>query len=131
MFLNDRTGAGHEEPASGKFRFSVRLEDIFGFAADYNRVMYGFIHILTFIRNLNHKDALFGTNAATVGKVVFSKISWILPIVEPSQVAGYELVKLINEQCTSFRGHSQRTSGQNRDFQTPPSPVCPGLSESL
>ena len=58
LFLNDRTGAGHEEPASGKFRFLVRLEDIFGFAADYNRVMYGFTHTLTLIRNLNHKDML-------------------------------------------------------------------------
>ena len=83
-----------------KFRLLVRLEDIFGFAADYNRVMYGFTHTLTLIRNLNHKDALFGTNAAAAGKVVFSKISWILPIVEPSQVAGYELVKLINKQRT-------------------------------
>ena len=100
LFLNDRTGEGHEEPASGKFRFLVRLEDIFGFAADYNRVMYGFTHTLTLIRNLNHKDALFGTNGAAAGKVVFSKISWILPIVEPSQVAGYELVKLINKQRT-------------------------------
>ena len=52
------------------------------------------------IRNLNNKDALFGVQNAGEGKVEFSKISWILPIVEPSQVAGYELVKLIKEQRT-------------------------------
>ena len=98
LFLNNRPGEGHEDPASGKFRFSIRLEDIFGFATDYHRVMYGFTHTLTLIRNLNNKDALFGTNGAIAGKVQFSKISWILPIVEPSQVAGYELVKLINEE---------------------------------
>ena len=96
--MNNRPGENHEDPASGKFRFSIRLEDIFGFATDYHRVMYGFTHTLTLIRNLNNKDALFGANGAAVGKVQFSKISWILPIVEPSQVAGYELVKLINEE---------------------------------
>ena len=98
LFLNNRLEA--EDPDSGKFRFSIKLEDIFGFATDYNRVLYGFTHTLTLIRNLNNKDVLFGATGAVAGKVEFSKISWILPIVEPSQVAGYELVKLINEQRT-------------------------------
>ena len=43
---------------------------------------------------------MFGATGALAGKVEFSKISWILPNVEPSQVANYELVKLINEQRT-------------------------------
>ena len=89
-----------EDPNSGSFRFSVRLEDIFGFATDYNRVMYGFVHTLTLIRNVNHLDALYGTNTAAAGKVNFTKISWVLPHVEPSQMANYELVKMINEQRT-------------------------------
>ena len=98
LFLNNRpTG---EDEGSGYFRFSIRLEDIFGFAADYNRVLYGFTHTLTLIRNLNNKDALFGVQNAGEGKVEFSKISWILPIVEPSQVVGYKLIKLINEERT-------------------------------
>ena len=89
-----------EDPNSGSFRFSVRLEDIFGFATDYHRVMYGFVHTLTMIRNLSHDDAMFGENEAVKGKVNFTKISWILPHVEPSQVVGYELAKLINDQRT-------------------------------
>ena len=100
LFKNNVVAASAEDPNSGSFRFSIRLEDIFGFATDYNRVMYGFVHTLTLIRNVNHNDALFGTAAATEGKVTFSKISWILPHVEPSQVAGYQLVKMINEQRT-------------------------------
>ena len=100
LFKNNAIDAPAEDPNSGSFRFSVRLEDIFGFATDYNRVMYGFVHTLTLIRNVNHLDALFGTNAAAVGKVNFTKISWILPHVEPSQMVNYELVKLINEQRT-------------------------------
>ena len=89
-----------EDPNSGSFRFSVRLEDIFGFATDYHRVMYGFVHTLTLVRNVNHNDAMFGKTNAVAGKVNFSKISWILPHVEPSQIANYELVKMINEQRT-------------------------------
>ena len=89
-----------EDANSGSFRFSVRLEDIFGFATDYSRVMYGFVHTLTLIRNLNHDDVMFGEADAVKGKVNFTKISWILPHVEPSQVAGYELAKLINDQRT-------------------------------
>ena len=85
---------------SGYFRFSIRLEDIFGFATDYLRVMYGFTHTLTLIRNLNYKDVFFGAAGTVEGKVIFSKISWIVPIIEPSQVAGYELVKMINDQQT-------------------------------
>ena len=120
LFLNNRQEA--EDPDSGKFRFSVRLEDIFGFAADYNRVLYGFTHTLTLIRNLNNKDALFGAAAAVAGKVEFTKISWILPIVEPSQVAGYELVKLINEERTfsiDFRARNCVTTNvpQSNNFQ--------------
>ena len=98
LFVNN-TGTA-DDPNSGSFRFSVRLEDIFGFATDYHRVMYGFVHTLTLIRNVNHDDAMFGEAGAIKGKVHFDKISWILPHVTPSQVTNYELVKLINEQRT-------------------------------
>ena len=100
LFSNNVVAAAAEDPNSGSFRFSVKLEDIFGFATDYRRVMYGFVHTLTLVRNVNHNDAMFGEADAEAGKVEFSKISWILPNVEPSQVANYELVKLINEQRT-------------------------------
>ena len=100
LFENNVMAAGADDPNSGSFRFSVRLEDIFGFATDYRRVMYGFVHTLTLVRNVNHADAMFGEANAAAGKVVFDKISWILPNIEPSQVANYELVKLINEQRT-------------------------------
>ena len=100
LFENNVFAVGVEDPNSGSFRFSVRLEDIFGFATDYNRVMYGFVHTLTLVRNVNHNDVLFGKAGAAAGKVEFSKISWILPHVEPSQMANYELVKMINEQRT-------------------------------
>ena len=55
-FLFSNNGLIPEDAECGRFRFSVRLEDIFGFAADYNPVMHGFTHTLTLIRNLNYKD---------------------------------------------------------------------------
>ena len=70
LFLNNRMEA--EDPESGKFRFSIRLEDIFGFAADYDRVMYGFTHTLTLIRNLTNEVALFNKADVIAGKVNFS-----------------------------------------------------------
>ena len=74
-----------DDPGSGKFRFSIKLEDIFWFCCRLQLcVVYGLAHALTLIRNSNNKDVLFGKNDAVVGKVEFSKISWILPIVEPS-----------------------------------------------
>ena len=100
LFVNNKVATAAEDPNSGSFRFSVRLEDIFGFATDYDRVLYGFVHTLTLVRNINYKDALFGEDGADAGKVEFTKISWILPNVEPSQMANYELVKMINEQRT-------------------------------
>ena len=80
LFENNVFDAGVEDPNSGSFRFSVRLEDIFGFATDYNRVMYGFVHTLTLVRNVNHNDVLFGKTGAAAGKVEFTQISWILPL---------------------------------------------------
>ena len=74
LFANNVMATGVEDPNSGSFRFSIRLEDIFGFATDYNRVMYGFVHTLTLIRNLSHDDAMFGEKDAVKGKVKFTKI---------------------------------------------------------
>ena len=93
---NEVTG---EDPNSGSFRFSIRLDQIFGFASDYRKVLYGFVHTLTLIRNLDNNNAFLTTSTAgTNCKILFDEINWILPSVTPSDVAKYELVKLINEQ---------------------------------
>ena len=53
------------------------------------------------MRNLNTVDALFvAADGPADPKITFSSISWILPTVDPSEVANYELTKLINEQKT-------------------------------
>ena len=40
-------------------------------------------------------DALFRTNAAGTGKVVLSKITWSVPIVEPNDVKRVEMYESI------------------------------------
>ena len=99
LFVNNSVAG--DDANSGSFRFSIKLEDIFGFAADYTRVLYGFTHTLTLVRNLNTADALFVAAGGPANpKITFTNISWILPTVDPSEVANYELTKLINEQKT-------------------------------
>ena len=82
---------GTEDPNSGSFRFSIRLDDIFGWCSDYRKAMYGFVHTLTLIRNMNNNDALLKTAAGPDAEVTFSKISWILPIFKSGKFHGFRL----------------------------------------
>ena len=56
LLFNKRLKA--EDPESGRLRFPIRLGDIFGFAIDYNCVLYGFTHTFTLIRNFDNKDKI-------------------------------------------------------------------------
>lgn len=99
IFKNNVVTAHAEDPNAGDFRISMKLSDILGFADDYKKVVYGFVHTLTLIRNMNDKNALFKAVALEApGTVQFTKIAWVVPIVEPSEVARYEMLKLIKEQ---------------------------------
>ena len=53
---------------------------LFGFTDDYTKVTYGMRDTLQFIRQ-DDNDALFRTAAAGAGKVVLSKLAWVVPIV--------------------------------------------------
>ena len=41
----------------GSFRFAVPLNHIFGFAEDYNKVLYGFVHTLVLTRSSSDDNA--------------------------------------------------------------------------
>ena len=88
----------------GTFSFKIPLKHIFGFCEDYDKVVYGFKHNLTLTRN-NDNDAIFKTNnidggvdAVVDGKVILSKISWLMPHVEPADKEKYELYKIIGRK---------------------------------
>ena len=70
------------------------MKHIFGFMDDYTKVTYGMRDTLQLIRK-DDNDALFRTNAACVGKVVLSKLAWVVSIVQPKDVLKVNLHKSI------------------------------------
>ena len=69
------------------------MRHTFGFADDYAKVNYGMRDTLQLFRKVDN-DALFST-AAVVGKVVLSKHTWVVPIVQPNDVLKVNLYKSI------------------------------------
>ena len=65
----------------GNFQCAIPMIHIFGFMDDYTKVTYGMRDTLQLIRK-DGNDALFRTNAASAGKVVLSKLAWVVLIVQ-------------------------------------------------
>ena len=92
----------------GSFRFIIDLESIFGFCADYDKVMYGFIHTLTLVRSAGSNNAIFKDADADVGKIVMDSITWFMPRVEPSDGEKYQLYKTIESKSALDVGFRMR-----------------------
>ena len=82
----------------GTFSFLIPLDHIFGFAEDYDKVMYGFRYTLSMVRT-NSNNAVFSTGAK-VGKVELTQISWVMPHVSPNDVEKVHLYKQIKDNTT-------------------------------
>ena len=91
----------------GTFSFRVPLKHIFGFAEDYNRIVYGFRHVLTLVRK-SHDDAIFRLAAAGAGKVTLSKISWYVPHVRPADAPKLKLYEMIEKKVKVAVGFRMR-----------------------
>ena len=102
----------HLEKNKGSFSFRIPLKHIFGFCEDYDKVVYGFKHTLSFTRTHEH-DAIYRANNVDPGKIVLSKIAWFVPHVMPADKDKMELYKIIERkekvsvgyrmiQCTSI-----------------------------
>ena len=76
------------------FGFAVDLENIFGFCEDYDKVIYGMRHRLTLVRKSND-DAIQRTAAAGAGKIVLTKVAWVMLRVHPNDVKKFSLYKII------------------------------------
>ena len=81
----------------GSFSFAIELENLFGFCEDYDKVVYGMRHKLTLVRK-NNDDAIHRTRAAGEGKVVLSKVAWVMPRVHPNDVKKFSLYKTIESK---------------------------------
>ena len=81
----------------GSFSFAIELENIFGFCEDYDKIVYGMRHKLTLVRK-NDDDAIQRTNLADAGKVVLSKVAWVMPRVHPNDAKKFGLYKSIESK---------------------------------
>ena len=75
------------------------LKHIFGFCDDYTKVVYGFKHTLTLVRQADD-DAIFRANAAGAGKVNIVKLSLFMPHVIPSDMERMQLYKTIEAKAS-------------------------------
>ena len=83
------------------------MKHIFGFMDDYTKVTYGMRDTLQLIRK-DDNDALFRTAAAGAGKVVLTKLAWVVPIVQPNDVLKVNLYKSIAANNTLPVGSRRR-----------------------
>ena len=91
----------------GTFSFIVRLSDIFGFAEDYNKVIYGMRQTIRLVRK-GDDDALLrnATSATTDLKVNLEKISFVTAIVKPDDEHKMKLYNTIkSKELINLRFH--------------------------
>ena len=67
----------------GTFSFAIPLKQIFCFAEDYDKIVYGFTQRLTVIRKAD-SDAIFRADGVDAGKNNIEKIAWFMPHVLPA-----------------------------------------------
>ena len=91
----------------GTFSFRIPLKHIFGFAEDYDKIVYGFRHVLTLVRK-SDDDAIFRLTAAGAGKVTLSKVSWYIPHVRPADVPKLQLYEMIEKKVNVPVGFRMR-----------------------
>ena len=91
----------------GTFSFRIPLKHIFGFAEDYDKIVYGFRHVLTLLRKFDD-DAIFRLTAAGAGKVTLSKESWYIPHVRPADVPKLQLYEMIEKKVSVSVGFRMR-----------------------
>ena len=97
---------GKSDPI-GSFSFIVELENMFGFAEDYDKVVYGMRHKLTLVRK-SDDDAIFRIATPGAGKVKLSKIALMMPRVHASDVKKFELYRKIESKIAIDVGFRMR-----------------------
>lgn len=91
----------------GSFSFCVPLKHIFGFAEDYEKIIYGFKHTITLVRK-GDDDAILHKAGVDDGKVNLTKISWFIPHVDPGLSEKNQLYKVIEDKSELKVGYRVR-----------------------
>lgn len=118
----------------GSFSFLIPLEHFFGFCEDYTKSMYGFRHTLKLVRKSDN-DAIFRAAGAAAGKCVLSKVSWLMPRVQPNDVKKVALYKQIQDnnffeaafrqrQCDTFTVPQTTETSWRVGVRTAPEKPC-------
>ena len=81
---------------------------------DYTKVTYGMRDTLQLIRK-DDNDALLRIVAAGAGKVVLSKLAWVVPIVQPNDVLKVNLYNSIAANNTIPVGFWRRSHYRKQD----------------
>lgn len=102
----------------GTFSFRIPLKHIFGFADDYNKVVYGFKHQLTLYRKSDDNDAIIKDADPAEGKIKLDKISWFMPHALPADAEKMQLYKIIESKAKLNVGFRMR---QCDSVSVPPS----------
>lgn len=92
----------------GSFSFAIPLKHIFGFADDYDKIVYGFKHELSLVRDSDANAILRAAAVNDVAKVVLSKVSWFVPHVIPSDEKKLQLYKTIQSKAKIGCGFRMR-----------------------
>ena len=89
-----------KDPAAKEtFSFAIPLKHIFGFCEDYDNVVYGATHRLTLNRQADN-DAIVRADATAAGKVMLTKLEWMMPHVRPSDAVKLPFLKTIESKPT-------------------------------
>ncbi|XP_071176618.1 uncharacterized protein [Mytilus edulis] len=92
----------------GSFSFAIPLKHIFGFADDYNKIVYGFRHELSLVRDSNSNAILRAAAVNDAAKIVLSKLSWFVPHVTPSDENKMQLYKTFQSKSKIHCGFRMR-----------------------
>jgi hypothetical protein len=83
----------------GRFSAMVPLAHIFGFCEDYKKVVYG-CKLSLWMTRQSCSNALFKASDAAKGKVVLTRIAWLVPQIKPSLQCESEFIQMVSDKKT-------------------------------
>ena len=82
----------------GSFTFRIPLKYIFGFAFDYNRVIYGFNQCLSLVRQSDYYALYKKSTSVASGKIELSSITLHMPVLTPTTHMRVRLLDIVKDK---------------------------------
>ena len=99
----------------GSFTFRIPLKYIFGFANGYDKVIYGFNHCLSLVRQSDFFALYKKTSDVESGKIVLSSITLHMPVLTPETQTKLRLLEIVNNKVPVHVNFRERR-GMNIDI---------------